>query len=423
MDWPCLKIRKCCEALENGLRRRFFANSKAMTWMSRFVWCLTLPTMIFSTLGSPDQTVRGADPPRVVEDVAVYTANGRFGGWPANHGMWGWGNELVVGFSAGFYKDLGPGIHAIDRHKPEYHLLARSLDGGHSWTIEDPSQRGELIGTRGMRHGTVPPEAVEKEPGDCPGGIDFTEPDFAMTLRMADVDGGVSRFYVSSDRARTWKGPFKLPLCGQRGIAARTDYLVNGKHDCMVLVTASKRNGREGRPVCLRTVDGGKSWRFVSAIGPEPAGYAIMPSTVRLSPAEILTTIRCRQEDPKISSAAAWIDAYVSHDNGETWRYLNRPAPNLGEGNPPALLKLRDGRLCLVYGVRDPPFRIEARMSREKGISWSEPFVLRDDGASRDLGYPRAVERPDGKVVAVYYFHDKRRVERTIQATIWDPGR
>ena len=29
----------------------------------------------------------------------------------------------------------------------------------------------------------------------------------------------------------------------------------------------------------------------------------------------------------------------------------------------------------------------------------------------------------DGKVVAVYYFHDKSRVERTIQATIWDPGR
>jgi hypothetical protein len=240
---------------------------------------------------------------------------------------------------------------------------------------------------------------------------------------MSNVDGGVSRFYVSNDRAHTWKGPFKLPLCGQRGIAARTDYRVNGRHDCMVFVTASKRNGREGRPVCLQTVDGGKSWRFVSDIGPEPAGYAIMPSTVRLSPAEILTTVRCREEIQKISTSGAWIDAYLSRDNGQSWQYLNRPGPNLGEGNPPALLKLRDGRLCLVYGVRDPPFRIEARLSRDRGVSWSEPFVLRADGASRDLGYPRAVERADGKVVAVYYFHDKRRVERTIQATIWDPGR
>ena len=129
----------------------------------------------------------------------------------------------------------------------------RSLDGGRSWTIEDPSRQGELIGTKGMGHGTVPPGAVRKSLTDCPGGDDSTYPDFAMTLRMSEVNGGASRFYVSNDRAHTWKGPYRLPLCGQIGIAARTDYLVNGKHDCMVFVTASKRNHREGRPICLRT--------------------------------------------------------------------------------------------------------------------------------------------------------------------------
>jgi hypothetical protein len=66
---------------------------------------------------------------------------------------------------------------------------------------------------------------------------------------------------------------------------------------------------------------------------------------------------------------------------------------------------------------------MEARLSSDDGNSWSKPFVLRSDGASRDLGYPRAVERADGKIVAVYYFHDTSRVERTIQATIWDAGR
>lgn len=360
--------------------------------------------------------------PRVVESVPVYAVTGRFGGWPANHGIWVWGNEIVVGFSAGYYKDLGPGVHAIDRHKPEYHLLARSLDGGHSWSIEDPSSQGQLIGTQGMRHGTVPPHVIEKQPRHCPGGIDFTNPDFAMTLRMSDVDGGVSRFYVSTNRAHTWDGPFELPLCGQRGISARTDYLINSKHDSMVFVSVSKKNNREGRPVCLQTLDGGRSWRFVSAIGPEPAGYAIMPSTVRLLSGEILTTIRCHEKDPISGQEEAWIDAYLSRDNARTWNYLNRPAPDLGEGNPPALLRLRDGRLCLTYGVRKPPFRIEARLSRDGGNSWSEPLVLRTDGASRDLGYPRTVERADGKIVAVYYFHDMSRVERTIQATIWDPG-
>jgi hypothetical protein len=48
--------------------------------------------------------------------------------------------------------------------------------------------------------------------------------------------------------------------------------------------------------------------------------------------------------------------------------------------------------------------------------------VLRGDGASRDLGYPRSVQRPDGKVVTIYYFHDPAHIERTIDATIWDPG-
>jgi len=359
--------------------------------------------------------------PKVLENVAVYAVDGRFGGWPANHGLWAWGNEIVVGFSAGYYKDLGPGIHAIDRHRPEEHLLARSLDGGHSWSIEDPSKLGVLVGTKGMRHGTIPPGAHEKEPIDCPDAIDFTQPDFAMTLRMPSADGGVSRYYYSTDRAHTWKGPYKLPLCGLPGIAARTDYLVNGKHDCMLFLTASKANHKEGRVVCFQTTDGGKLWQLLSLIGPEPHGYAIMPSTVRLSPSDILTTIRCREKDE--TQDDAWIDAYLSHDNGHSWNYLNRPAPNLGEGNPPALIRLHDGRLCLTYGVRkSPPFRMEARFSRDGGNSWSEPFVLRNDGASRDLGYPRTVQRPDGKIVTVYYFHDKSDVDRTIQATIWDPG-
>jgi hypothetical protein len=360
-----------------------------------------------------------AGQPSIARQVTVYFQSGRFAGWPANHGIWNWGNEIVVGFSLGYYQDRGPGLHAIDHAKPERHVLARSRDGGETWTIEDPEREGVLIGTRGMRHGTLPDDVHEPEPVDCPGPIDFTHPDFAMTFRMADVDGGQSRFYYSYDRAHSWKGPFRLPLCGQTGIAARTDYIVNGPHDCLLFVTASKRNGKEGRPICLRTTDGARTWRFVSAIGPEPTGYAIMPATVRLSPTDLLTTIRRHEEKPV---ADAWIDAWLSRDNGEHWEFLDRAAPDLGEGNPPALVRLRDGRVCLAYGVRKPPFRMEARLTSDGGRTWSPPFVLRDQGASRDLGYPRSVQRPDGKVVTVYYFHDPTRVERTIDATIWDPG-
>src|SRR6516165_6385537 len=202
------------------------------------------------------------------ENVMVYHQKGRFGGWPANHGIWSWGDEILVGFSAGYHKDLGPTRHNIDHDRPEEHLLGRSKDGGQTWSITNPAAQGVLLGTAGMRHGKVPPDYTEPEPVDCPGGIDFTHPDFAMTCRMAGVHTGVSRFYYSYDRGQTWKGPFRLPLFGQPGIAARTDYLVDGPRDCLLFLTASKRTNREGRPICVRTTDGGQTWQLVAFIGP-----------------------------------------------------------------------------------------------------------------------------------------------------------
>jgi hypothetical protein len=355
----------------------------------------------------------------VVEHVKVYHRQGRFGGWPANHGIWSWGDEILVGFSAGYHKDLGPSVHNIDREKPEEHLLARSKDGGKTWTIENPAQHGVLLGTAGMRHGTVPRQYSEPEPLECPGGIDFAHPDFAMTCRMAGVHTGCSRFYYSSDRGRTWTGPFQLPLFGQRGIAARTDYVVDGPQECMLFLTASKRNNREGRPICVRTTNGGKAWKFIAYIGPEPPGFAIMPSTVRLSRRELLTAIRRAGDGKKIRH---WIETWTSSDNGQSWSLLNEPVSDTGEGNPPHLLKLTDGQLCLTYGNRAKPFGIFARLSRDAGRTWSKPIILRADGGGRDLGYPRSVQRPDGKVVTVYYFWDRQTgPERYVAASIWDP--
>jgi hypothetical protein len=350
-----------------------------------------------------------------VEHIMVYHQPDRFGGWPANHGIWSWGNEILVGFSAGYYKDLGPERHAIDRQKPEEHLLARSLDGGRTWTIENPAAQGIMIPAGKALHGIPPPGLKERPWRDCPGGLDFTHPDFVLTARMTDTNSGPSRFYTSTDRGHHWEGPYRLPLFGQKGIAARTDYVVNGKHDCFLFLTAAKQDGREGRPLCVRTTDGGRTWNFVSWIGPEPTGYAIMPSTVRLGPSELLTAIR-RRDAPK-----AWIETYRSTDNGDTWKLDTVPAPELGEGNPASMIRLADGRICLTYGRRAVPYSIRGRLSSDGGRTWGKEFVLRADGGGRDLGYPRSVQRPDGKVVTIYYFWDKKTSpERYIAATMWD---
>ncbi len=347
-----------------------------------------------------------AAPPAVLEHLVVYKEAGRFGGWPANHGIWSWGNEIVVGFSAAYFQKKSPDRHQYDSSKPEQPRLARSLDGGKTWAIEAPPS-------------LLPPEQGGAAVTPLREPMNFRHPGFAMTIRLTDTNKGPSRFFYSTDRGKTWRGPYEFPLLGQLGIAARTDYIINGERDAFVFVTASKKNGREGRPLCARTTDGGLTWEFLSWIGEEPEGFAIMPSTVRLSPQRMITAVRVKQDQQR-----DWIDLYETTDNGAHWRYLCRPAPFTGghSGNPPSMIRLGDGRICLTYGYRGEPYGIRARLSENAGRTWSEEIVLRKDGAAWDLGYVRSAQRPDGKIVSVYYFAEQPFTERFIAATIWDPG-
>ena len=355
--------------------------------------------------------VLAEDHPQPIKNVVVYQQKGRFGGWPANHGIWSWRDEIVVGFEAGHYSYNDRG-HSIDYSRAAEHVLARSLDGGETWNIEKPAS---LLPPPGTKMANVPTEDGGKSAIDCPGDIDFTHPDFALSLRMASHQNGPSRFYYTYNRGKSWDGPFRFPNFGEAGVMARTDYIVNGKHDLTAFVTFSKPNSREGRPACVRTRDGGKSWQLVAFIGPAPPGrdYGIMPSSVQLSENSILTTFRRR----------GWIEAWRSDDGGRWWSFKNIPVPNTGRGNPPSTVKLKDGRIAITYGFRAKPYGIRARLSSNNGETWSPEIVLRQDGGDWDLGYPRTVQRTDGKLVTVYYYNDSAVAERYIGGTIWDPGK
>jgi hypothetical protein len=359
------------------------------------------------------------DDQHIVKQVVVFREQGRFAGWPANHGMWCWGNELLVGFSRGYHKDLGE-RHNIDRQRPEEFLLARSMDGGQTWTTEFPVKQGYLVPRGKALHGTEMPGVPIPPLLDCVEPVDFRHPDFAMTLRMENIDGGQSRFSYSYDRGHNWRGPFRLPDMGTPGIAARTDYIVDGPQEATFLLTAAKSDKEEGRVFCARTRDGCKSFKFVSWVGEEIAGYEIMPSTVRLSATHLLTTTRVREPN----SGPSWIDAYESRDNGKSWKYLNRPVKDTGAGNPPSMIRLTDGRICLTYGYRAAPYQMFAKLSKDNGQSWSKQVLLRRDGGGTDMGYPRSLQCADGNVVTTYYFWDKQGgPERYIAATIWDPSK
>lgn len=346
----------------------------------------------------------------------LFYEEGRFGGWPANHGIWSWGDEVLVGFGAAYFKDRGPERHAVDSTMPEEHLLARSQDGGESWLIENPAEQGSLLPRGAMLFGTPPENLSELKQQKEP--IDFLHPDFAITFRMEDHrGGGSSRYYYSYDRGKTWRGPFELPLFGTPGIASRSDYIIDDKKTLTLFTTAGKANGREGRTLAVRTLDGGLSWDFLSWIGPEPSGFRIMPSTLRIDEATLFSTTRSQDGSNRR------IEGWISRDNGSSWELQNESIAETGRGNPPSLLRLQDGRFVIIYGYRAEPYGIRARISPDQGRTWGEEIILREDAANWDIGYPASIVREDGKVLTTYYYtQEKVGPERFIAWTIWDPS-
>lgn len=351
-----------------------------------------------------------------VQHVRVYYEEGRFAGWPANLGIWSWQDEILVGFVEARHRDDG-GFHTYDQSTAR-DKFARSTDGGLTWVVEDAFEHGQTA----WRYNNRLEEGAE-EPVALTEAIDFTHPDLALTFLRQTNHIGPSHFYYSYDRGQNWRGPYSLPNMDTPGIATRTDYIVDGPDELTAFFTVGKSNQREGRVLAARTSDGGITWERLGWIGPEPERFEIMPSSVRLSPSEILTVIRRRE-----GSGQDLLSAYVSNDNGRTWERIGDPVSDTGNGgSPPALVKLTDGRLALAYVVRsNDGSRLAVKYSTDNGRSWSDEFVLRQDGATSDVGYPRMVQRPDGKLVVVYYWNNALQPDsepwRYIAATIFDPS-
>lgn len=342
--------------------------------------------------------------PSYIQHGIVYHESNRFGGWPANNGIWSWGDEIAVGFTRGWFKH-DPEEHSRDRDKPTERSIARSVDGGATWLIEPFVLPGG-------------------EPAAVTEPVDFTHRDFAMR-----VDNDV--FFVSYDRARTWHGPYSFPdfKLGDR-LTSRTDYIVNSRHDCTVFISVRDERVKSGIPdraFAIRTRDGGQTFKFVGwmAGDGEPVARSVMPATVRANDGTLVTLLRRRYDiESSYRNDLNWIDAFTSRDDGETWTHAARIAhtDHTGRnGNPPSLVRLPDGRLAAAYGVRSKPYGIRARISSDNGLTWGPEMVLRDDARTWDIGYCRSVVRSDGRIVTVYYYATKDWFENHIAATIWSP--
>lgn len=344
--------------------------------------------------------------------VIVHATPGRFAAWPANNGVWSWdGQEILVGFTEGEWEEK-PG-HNIN--EPYRSMLAKSADQGDSWSVYEPTP---FVST----DATARPLKDE---------LDLTDPGLALRV-IGDTYHGSNRpegaFLLSTDRGARWQGPFALtgladcPELAGKAITARTDYVVMGPRACLFSMSARVGDMLTDRPFCARTDDGGRTFRFLSWIVPPSDPYrGLMPAMIRTASNKLVAAVRRRDADN-----TCWIDAFASADDGQSWALASRVgATGPGNGNPPAMIQLGDGRLCCVRGDR-ANCRMIAVYSADQGQTWGQELTLRDDFqpdsyGDPDLGYPRLVQRADGQLIAIYYWATAERPHNHIAATIWDP--
>ncbi len=378
------------------------------------------------------------------KNVVVFYEPGSFAGWPANNGAWTWndGKEILVGFTKGPFVEVeGHNIGKTGRKN----WLARSIDSGMTWTKEEPSN---FAGN-------------SAQPVESPGEINFKAPGFAMRV-MADGYHGstdkVGSFFISDDKGKNWRGPYRFnglmadPNLAGTDCTSRTGYLVTGPNSCLVFMTARPKKdfqkppkGQEtgtidggkpspwvnawDKPYVAETTDGGKSFHFVSWIVPLRGEFrAAMPAICRLKDGSIVVALRANRaekDEGGVAYMAGHVDAYGSADNGKTWRFLSRVGETGGamqNGNPPALVALKDGRIACAYGDRRSA-RIKIRISSDGGKTWGDELVARDDfqrgeDKTSDMGYPRLVTNHDHHLVVIYYWATEEKPQGHIAATI-----
>lgn len=332
--------------------------------------------------------------PDSLENVVIYRHNEQFCSWPFNAGMWKIKeNNIVVAFINIDCDYSVPGNLNHDRVETFGKIKAvRTTDGGRTWSAPTLVADNNVLNDQliyGKAHQFTEP-------------FDFSDPQVLLECWCTPnsaVDHAKAWVKMSTDGGESWGEAVLLPDCGIPRFQGRPSYIVRPDGVVLLFLTARPNNNPHDRPVVFASFDQGRNWAMVSLMPNSNEYRMICPSPVLLKDGTILVAVRC-----KPSMVAAWDELYASEDGGLTWRFVSRINDH---GDVVHLSLLEDGRLFAVYGYRRPAFGIRAKISEDNGVTWGPELILRDDGGSNDLGYPRAVEVRPGEILASYYFNDQ----------------
>ena len=212
----------------------------------------------------------------------------------------------------------------------------------------------------------------------------------------------------STDNGKTWEEPVKQISSAPHGPIEIQDkrllYVGTGKVNDKKAITVEESK------------DDGKSWSLISTIGIPPE-LSILdlaePNAIEISPDTLITLVRYNSGD----KANGYLHQSESYDGGKTWTTLHQSAIY---GFPAHLLKLQNGWILAVYGVRKEPFSERACLSKDGGKTWDvAKEIILSESSSADLGYPSSVQLQDGSILTVYYQIDNPGEKTSLMGTRW----
>ncbi len=290
-----------------------------------------------------------------------------------------------------------------------YLVLVRSRDQGNSWTAEPELIFAHPLGGSQdpcmnlLRNGTIvcssygwallPAETAERKKNT------LSHPPFAF------LGGYLLR---SADGGRSWQGPIlPPPTPGDQTLDAldrpvpayNRGAMMEGRDGKLYWAVAANRAPQDRRSSVhlMASADRGTTWNYVGPIAQDEKVVFNETSLVETVRGDILAFLRTDKFEGKLAFAR-------STDGGKSFQ----PWQDGGFfGHPFQAVRLKDGRIFLVYGYRRKPFGIRARLLDADGSdpARAEEIVLREDGGSGDLGYPWAALLKDGRILVAYYFN------------------
>ena len=273
----------------------------------------------------------------------------------------------------------------------------RSGDRGRTWETVPTRANTEPYGGYVVRHGHP---LVQFPDGTLMGVASCHEPMSAEDI-SEQSDSVAVAVYGSDDNGLTWEYVAEVAR-DPTGLGAITYpgllLLPSGRLQCYMLSKLGMRNAIQ----MAHSDDGGYSWsqqKPIVAWGQSPWAGRRMPDAAAVKSDEYVY--------PAWPVGSHYYNLPVKED-GSYFKAVAPPSSWWGglrvHYRSPWPMRLRDGRIVVLFARRKRPTGIGLFVSEDDGATWSAEAIVRDDGSGGDLGYPVATQLDDGRIFTAYYF-------------------